>query len=228
MRGASARDVLWNSPFWSWGLPGSLGHGLGQPWLQHLGVGLPGSLPMWLRPGGMDGGSAPSFSRAAGEPRARIKLEVFVAGILTWQHARLSRASDDTAASRSRAGSTLIGATSMVGTKEEGARSLQSLRCCCSGRMCSGSSGCRAFLAFEISVIASSPSLHNHGVGSYPFPARGSRRNIPHHARAACCRHHPPAELYQTFRNSISRLVFLPAPSCAWEGLRQLLALREE
>lgn len=129
---------------------------------------------------------------------------------------------------RHLAGSTLIGATSMVGTKEEGARLLQSLRCCCSGRMCSGSSGCRAFLAFEISVIASSPSLHNHGVGSYPFPARGSRRNIPCHMQAVCCRHHPPAELYQTFRNSISRLVFLPAPSCAREGLQRLLALRGE
>lgn len=37
------------------GVPGSLGHGLGQPWLQHLGVGVPGSLPTWPRAGGMDG-----------------------------------------------------------------------------------------------------------------------------------------------------------------------------
>lgn len=116
----------------------------------------------------------------------------------------------------------------MVGTKEEGAGLLQSHRCCCSGRMCSGSSGCRAFLASDISVRASSWSLHNHGFGSHPFPARGSRRNIPQRAQAACRRHHPPAELYQTLRNSISRLLLLPAPSCAWQGLRQLLALRGE
>lgn len=144
VQGASARDVLWNSPSWSWGLPRSLGHGLGQPWLQDLSVEVPRSLPACGPVLGGWMGSTPSFSGAAGEPRARMKLEVFVAGILTWQHARLSRASGDMEAPHSRAGSALIGATSMVGTKEEGARSLQSLPCCCSGRTCSGSSGCRA------------------------------------------------------------------------------------
>lgn len=168
-------------------------------------------------------GSAPSRSGAAGEPRARIELEVFVAGIVTWQQARLSRAAGGMEAPRSPAGSTFRGATSMVGTKEEGTGSSRPSRCCCSGRMCRGSSGCRGFLASGISVLASSWSLHNRGLGVVlPLPME------PAEISPSTCRL-PPSPASRAVPNIQEFHFQAPAcSSCAWEGLRQLLALRGE
>lgn len=84
------------------------------------------------------------------------------------------------------------------------------------GGFCSGRFGCGVFLVFEISIVASYVFLHNHDFVRYPFPACRSVRNKPHHMQSAYCRHHLPAELYQIFRKSISRLLLMLAagPSC--------------
>lgn len=84
------------------------------------------------------------------------------------------------------------------------------------GGLCSGRFGCRVFLLFETEIIASYGFLRNRGFVSYPCPACRSLRNKPHRIQSAYCRHHLPAELYQIFGKSISRLLLTLAacPSC--------------
>lgn len=86
---------------------------------------------------------------------------------------------------------------------------------CCTGRLMQWRVWVQS-VVFESQTVASCIFLHNHGFVSYPLPACRSVRKKPHHIRSACCRHHLPAELYQIFRKSISRLSLTLAacPSC--------------
>lgn len=86
---------------------------------------------------------------------------------------------------------------------------------CCTGRLMQWRVWVQS-VVFESQTVARCIFLHNHGFVSYPLPACRSVRKKPHHIQSACCRHHLPAELYQIFRKSISRLSLTLAacPSC--------------